>query len=60
MKCYKEPRTATNYIDKQTKLKKTDMRLDTWNVTSRFTAGSLITVVKEQSKLSDYFICTQC
>jgi hypothetical protein len=46
-KIIKEPRTWTDSLDKQPKLRNMDMRFGTWNVRSLYRVGSLMTVSRE-------------
>jgi hypothetical protein len=47
MKCHKGPWSGMDSFDKRPKLKKVDMRFGTWNVSSLYQAGSLITMAEE-------------
>jgi hypothetical protein len=46
-KCHKGLQTCTDSFDKRTKLRKVDMRFDTWNVRSLHRTGSFMTVAEE-------------
>jgi hypothetical protein len=49
-KTSKEPRTWTDSLDRQPKLRNMDMRFGTWNVRSLYRAGSLMTVSRELAR----------
>jgi hypothetical protein len=46
-------------LDKQPKLRKTDMRFGMWNIRSLYRAGSFLTVAKEISKYKLDFVVVQ-
>jgi hypothetical protein len=45
-KCHKGPWTSADNLDKQSKLRKMDMRFGTWNIRSLYRAGTLMTTAK--------------
>jgi hypothetical protein len=58
-KRHKGPRTWTESVDKQPKLRKMDMRFCTWNVRRLYRAGSLMTVANRMSKHGLYLVDVQ-
>jgi hypothetical protein len=59
MKCYIQPHTLTDSLNKHSKLRHMDMRLLTYNVISLNRVDSLMTVSKDLSKYKLYLVGIQ-